>query len=135
MAKQEAVMECQKTELDILAGNLREKTSDLEETKQECVKMAEELSVIQKEVAAIVRYVCMCVCMEWWTHIIVSPIYQNDMDDKQRQFLLTEAGHVCLGEKHNDVISNQKTAIAQLREKLTELELAKPPSKNTVFWY
>lgn len=55
------------------------------------------------------------------------------MDDKQRQFLLTEAGHVCLGEKHNDIISNQKTAIAQLREKLTELELAKPPSKNIQF--
>ena len=39
-------------------------------------------------------------------------------------------GHACLGEKHDDIISNQRTAITQLREKVAELELAKPPSKN-----
>lgn len=63
MAKQEAVMECQKTELDILARNLHEKTSDLDEAKQECIKMAEELSVIQKEVADIGTMVSYIACM------------------------------------------------------------------------
>lgn len=43
---------------------------------------------------------------------------------------LTAAGHTCLGANHGDIISNQKTAIAQLRERVTELELAKPPSKK-----
>lgn len=40
---------------------------------------------------------------------------------------LTEAGHHCLREKHGDIIENQKTAIAQLRKKVSDLELAKPP--------
>lgn len=44
-----------------------------------------------------------------------------------REGCLTEAGHVCLGEKHSEIINNQKIAISQLREKLNELELAKPP--------
>jgi len=40
---------------------------------------------------------------------------------------LTEAGHVCLKEKHGDIIENQKKALAQLRQKIGDLELAKPP--------
>ena len=42
---------------------------------------------------------------------------------------LTEQGHVCFGEKHQEIIRNQRTTIAQLRERVSELEQAKPPSK------
>ena len=40
---------------------------------------------------------------------------------------LIQAGHICLCEKHANIISDQKTAISQLRQRLNELELAKPP--------
>jgi len=43
---------------------------------------------------------------------------------------LVEAGHVCLGEKHHKIIKNQKAALAQLRERVNELELARPPRKT-----
>jgi hypothetical protein len=46
--------------------------------------------------------------------------------------MLTAAGHACLGERHGEIINNQKAAIAQFRERVTELELAKPPSKKPI---
>ena len=39
---------------------------------------------------------------------------------------------MCLGDNHCQTIENQRTAIAQLRERLSELELAKPPGKYFV---
>lgn len=39
---------------------------------------------------------------------------------------LVEAGHICLQEKHGNIIKNQKTALSQLRQRVGELELAKP---------
>ena len=47
-----------------------------------------------------------------------------------RRDCLTEAGHMCLCEKHSDIISDQKTSISQLRQRLNELELAKPPGTS-----
>ena len=44
--------------------------------------------------------------------------------------MVTQAGHICLGEKHSEIINNQKIAIAQLRERVAELELAKPPGEK-----
>ncbi len=43
--------------------------------------------------------------------------------------MLLEAGHVCLGDDHCQTIENQRTAIAQLQERLNELQLAKPPGR------
>lgn len=37
----------------------------------------------------------------------------------------------CLGERHEEVLGTQKTAIAQLKQKLKDLELAKPPGSNS----
>lgn len=34
---------------------------------------------------------------------------------------------MCLGERHSEIIGNQRTAITQLRERVVELEQAKPP--------
>ena len=42
---------------------------------------------------------------------------------------LMRVSQKCLGEKHGEVISHQREAIAQLKQRLSELELAKPPGK------
>lgn len=48
MAKQEAVIECQKNELKSLGEKFDEKTSQLDQSSQDCARMTEEISVIQK---------------------------------------------------------------------------------------
>ena len=40
---------------------------------------------------------------------------------------LLKVGQRCIGEKHEEVLGNQKSAIMQLRQMLSDLELAKPP--------
>ena len=44
---------------------------------------------------------------------------------------LQRVAQKCLGERHEEVLGTQKTAIAQLRQKLKDLELAKPPGSNS----
>ena len=50
---------------------------------------------------------------------------------QQSHRVLLEAGQVCLGDNHCQTIENQRTAIAQLRERLNELEVAKPPGMKS----
>ena len=40
---------------------------------------------------------------------------------------VSKAGQQCLGERHNDIIEKQRGAIAQLKQRIGELELARPP--------
>ena len=40
---------------------------------------------------------------------------------------VSKAGQQCLGERHSDIIAKQRGAIAQLKQRISELELAKPP--------
>lgn len=51
MAKQEAVIECQKNELESLGEKFDGKTLQLENSNQDCVRMTKELSAIQKRLA------------------------------------------------------------------------------------
>ena len=51
MAKQEAIIECQKNELESLGEKFAEKESQLDQSGQECMKMAEEISAIKKTLA------------------------------------------------------------------------------------
>lgn len=45
---------------------------------------------------------------------------------------LIEAGQQCLGEKHSDIIVKQRGVIAQLKEQVGDLKLARPPSTQTI---
>lgn len=40
---------------------------------------------------------------------------------------MAEVGQQCLGEKHSDIIAKQRGVIAQLKQRVNDLELAKPP--------
>ena len=44
---------------------------------------------------------------------------------------LQRVAQKCLGERHEEVLGTQKTAIAQLKQKVKDLELAKPPGSNS----
>lgn len=48
MAKQEAIIECQKNELESLGEKLDEKMSQLDQCSRECTKMAAEISALKK---------------------------------------------------------------------------------------
>lgn len=72
MAKQEAIIECQKTELEGLTEKVDEKTSQLDKRNQDCARMTEEISTIQKKlkdsnvVSSLLNHDCMtqflCTC-------------------------------------------------------------------------
>ena len=40
---------------------------------------------------------------------------------------VSKAGQQCLGERHSDIITKQRGVIAQLKQRISDLELAKPP--------
>ena len=40
---------------------------------------------------------------------------------------VSKAGQQCLGERHSDIITKQRGVIAQLKQRIGDLELAKPP--------
>lgn len=49
LARQEAVIECQKTEIDNLTEKVQKKTSELAEQNKQYIKIAEELKDIQRK--------------------------------------------------------------------------------------
>lgn len=51
MAKQEAIIECQKNELETLSKKVDKKTSQLDKNGLECARMTENISVLQKTLA------------------------------------------------------------------------------------
>ena len=54
MAKQEAIIECQKTEIENLREKLEETTTELADQNQQYVKVAEEFKEIQKKMEGMV---------------------------------------------------------------------------------
>lgn len=124
MAVQETIIEQQKSEIE----NLHITTSELARRNQEQLKMTEELSdtIKKKTEETTIMVANHRQCCVWISRSFLSMHMQ---DDRKGFLALTEAGHVCLGEKHIDTINNQKIAISQFRQRINELELAKPPCK------
>lgn len=134
MAKQETIIECQKTEMEKLTEDLHKKNSELANINQQCTKMTEELSAMQEKIeesnSTVSYYSAKWLMWFIWLALHVCLIVVQE-EIEYGHLTLVEAGHMCLGEKHCETINNQRTAVAQLREKLKELELAKPPRKTT----
>lgn len=40
---------------------------------------------------------------------------------------MCQVGQQCLGQKHNDIIAKQRGVITQLKQRICDLEAAKPP--------
>lgn len=52
MARQEAVIECQKTEIENLTENMRTKNSELANSNKQYVRVTRELEALQKQLEA-----------------------------------------------------------------------------------
>ena len=55
-------------------------------------------------------------------HIILSHLYQGRITSE-----LTSLGAACRGERHGQIISRQREALAELRTKVKGLEQSRPP--------
>ena len=119
LSRLETELEGKKAEVSLFKSLLQEK--------------ADAVAAVEKEKSVAVRRVSELLRQPKSTQ--VSPHYTHTLHRHsphvQEPGVLTQLGERCSGERHADTIANQRRAIAELRTRVTDLELAKPPGWST----